>query len=283
MPGWVKAVGKQAFRRKTGERSIRLAYRRHYGKSLNSDNPQTFSEKVFCRMIALERWSDLTFTPLADKYLARDYVRERVGEEYLIKLLWQGTDPQAIPFGALPTPYVIKTNHGSGGHTFVRDQADRTALVPRLRAALRDNYYWRCREFQYFRIQPRILVEEVLDDGMPSGPVDYRCWCFHGVVRLIQVDNHDHSVLAFYDKQWCKLDLQHRTAPPGEKYLIPKPDNLSELIRVAEALASGMDFVRVDLYNANGRIYFGELTFTPRAGLFAFQPESWDATVGAWW
>jgi hypothetical protein len=282
MPPWLRDVGRKVLRRTTAERTIRATYRRHYGKSLDVNNPQTFSEKLTCRMIALERSSDLTLTPLADKYRVRDYVRKRIGPEHLVRLLWQGTDPEQIPFDSLPAPYVIKTNHGSGGHIFVRDRVDRLQIIPRLRAALHENYYWRAREFQYLHIKPRVLIEEIVDDGVAAGPLDYRCWCFHGEVRLIQVDNHDHSVLSFYDKQWRQLDLRHRLAG-ANTHGVPEPGNLAELIEVAHALARGFDFVRVDLYNAHGRIYFGEMTFTPRAGLYTFQPESWDSTIGAWW
>jgi hypothetical protein len=282
MPPWVKTVGRMVFRRTAGERLIRASYERHYGKKPDLGNPRTFSEKVFRRMIALERKSDQSFTALSDKYLVRDYVRHRIGSTHLIKLLWHGSDPRRIPFDTLPLPYIIKTNHGSGGHIFVRDQIDRADVIERLRVKLRENYYWCAREFQYLHIEPRVMIEEVLDDGVPGGPLDYRCWCFHGKVRLIQVDTHDHSALAFYDPSWRKVDMRHRPARGGIEE-VPEPANLAELIDVAETLSWGIDFVRVDLYQVQGRTYFGELTFTPRAGLYNFEPEGWDRQIGEWW
>lgn len=282
VPRLLKAAGKWTFRRATGLRSIRASYQHHYGKSLNDRSPQTFSEKVFRRMIALERESDSSFTPLVDKVLVRDYVRERVGSEHLIELLWHGRNAATIPFNTLPASYVIKTNHGSGGHVFVRGQVDRSKVVARFGAALRENYYWRSREFQYFHIVPQVLVEELIDDGVPLGPLDFRCWCFHGQVRLIQLDNPAYSRLEFYDSEWNSLALRHRSGG-GQATQSPKPNNLSELVAVAQALSRGIDFVRVDLYNVRGRVYFGELTFTPRAGLFTFQPEPWDDVLGTWW
>jgi hypothetical protein len=278
----LKAAAKRRFRRLTGVRSIRASFQRHYGKPLNYGSPQTFSEKVFCRMLKLERESDRSLTPLVDKLLVRDYVRERLGSEHLIKLLWHGGIPETIPFDSLPDSYVIKTNHGSGGHAFVRGQADRTQLVTQFRAALRDNYYWHSREFQYFHIVPQVLVEELIDDGAPGGPLDYRCWCFHGRVRLIQVDNHGYSQLEFYDRDWNQLMLRHRSGG-GKQTQSPKPENLCRLVSVAEELSRGIDFVRVDLYNLGRHIYFGELTFTPRAGLFTFEPPTWDEVLGSWW
>jgi TupA-like ATPgrasp len=168
-------------------------------------------------------------TPLVDKILVRDYVRDRVGSEHLIELLWHGKDPESIPFEALPASYVIKTNHGSGGHAFVRGQPDRAQLTARFQAALRDNYYWRSREFQYFNIVPQVLVEALIDDGVAGGPLDYRCWCFHSQVRLIQVDNHAYSRLEFYDREWNPLALRHRL-DGGERTRSARPDNLSELL-----------------------------------------------------
>lgn len=282
IPRQLRMLIRRLFRRTTGERSLRLAYERHYGKSLDCDDAQTFSQKVFQRMIFLDRSGDRAFTDLTDKYLVRDYVSKRIGEKYLVKLIWQGQDPRKIPFDTLPEKCVIKTNHGSGGHLFVKGDVDRARVIDHFRKALKENYYWRAREFQYFNIVPRIMIEELLDDGEPMGPLDFRCWCFNGAVELIQVDNRSYSINPFYDRPWQRLDLSHREGdyPLAE---IPKPGNLDELLSVAETLSAGFDFVRVDLYNIRGRIYFGELTFTPRAGIYSFKPESWDAALGAKW
>jgi hypothetical protein len=233
-------------------------------------------------MILLNRNADRTFTPLADKYLVREYVSSRIGAQYLVKLIWHGHDPGKIPFAALPEKCVIKTNHGSGGHLFAKGDVNRAQIIEHLRKALKENYYWHAREFQYFDIVPRILIEELLDDGEAIGLLDFRCWCFNGVVELIQVDNPSHSINPFYDRSWDRLALSHREGDyPSSQ--IPRPANLDELLSVAESLSAGIDFVRVDLYDIKGQIYFGELTFTPRAGIYDFRPESWDAALGAKW
>jgi hypothetical protein len=159
---------------------------------------------------------------------------------------------------------------------------DRQLVIRHFADALRENYYWRAREYQYYKIAPRIVIEEFIDDGEPGGPLDYRFWCFHGVPEIIQVDNHAHGVDQSYDADWNRLEFSHR-GRDLEECEISRPTDLSEMLSVAARLSEGIDFVRVDLYNAKGQIYFGELTFTPRAGIFRFNPESWDDILGAKW
>lgn len=272
---------RRALRRWEGERILRDAYSGQYGCDLDLEHPRTFSEKLFRRMVLMNRTGNSEFTPLVDKYLVRDYVAEAVGTEYLTELYWQGRHPAEIPFGDLPNEYVLKTNHASGQTIAVRGAVDRARAVQQLESWLKSNYYWVCREYQYFKIRPRVLVEELLDDGWDDGPLDYRFWCFDGVPLLIQVTNHRHDVNLFVDRDWRELDLhiedQRRPASVG------KPDNFTEMENVASALAAGFDFVRVDLYNVQGRVVFGEMTFTPRAGRFTFQPSYWDARLGEAW
>jgi hypothetical protein len=278
----IKLIKRHLFRRWESEKLLRAAYRETYGRELNYENPRTFSEKLFHRMISMDWAGDTEFTERTDKYLVRDYVRKKIGEKYLVKLIWHGTDPRRIPFETLPDRYVIKTNHGSGGHLLVTGPVDRPAVVKHFSELLKENYYWREREYQYYKIEPRIMIEELIDDGVHLGPLDFRFWCFHGVTELVQVTNHPNSFIAFYDAQWGKLNLSHRIGCFQETETA-KPANLSEMLSVAETLARDFDFVRVDLYNARGQIYFGELTFTPKAGIFHFEPEEWDKILGAKW
>ncbi len=143
------------------------------------------------------------------------------------------------------------------------------------------NYYWECREFQYYNIMPIALIEDFIDDGEVNGPLDYRFWCFQGKPEIIQVDNNAHDINPFYDLEWRKLDLRYRN--DCRDVVVQQPENFDEMLRVATKLATGIDFVRVDLYNVKGEIYFGELTFTPVAGRLKFQPEIWDRKLGQKW
>lgn len=281
VPYKVQVLGWRLFRKRGGDAHLHEAYTQWHGKRLNTSSPVTWSEKMFCRMLDLNQKPYPLFTKLADKYLARDYVREKIGEEYLVKLIWSGSNPRDIPFDELPAKCMIKTNHGSGGNILYQAGADRPALIGKLRKWLGENYYWCAREYHYYHIPRRVLVEEFLDDGEEDGPLDYRFFCFNGEPAVIQVDNGPHDINPFFDTDWNKLDLRYRENVRERD--IPKPTNFDKMIDLARTLSKDFDFVRVDLYNLQGRIYFGELTFTPVAGRLVFKPEAWDRKLGEKW
>ena len=276
----LRSLRQRVMRRSDGERILLQQYVRGRGKHLNLTDPQNFSEKLFCRMISWNRGHNPIFTQLTDKYTARAYVGNKVGEQHLVKLLWHGTDPSAIPFDTLPTEYVIKTNHGSGQIIVVKGNADRTDIINRLSVWLKSNYYWKGREYQYYHIKPRVMIEEYVRNQDGSGPLDYRFWCFRGIPEVIQVDNRAHDINPFFDTKWDLLDLYYREG--ASRPAIAKPINLEQMILIASQLSAGFDFVRVDLYNVDGKIYFGEFTFTP-AGSLKLRPESWDLKLGEKW
>lgn len=268
-------------RRSEGEKTLFRNYYRLHGKPLDIENPVTFTDMLFCRLVSWNRQLDPRFTELTDKYLVRAYVASKVGDEHLTRLFWHGKNPHLIPFDQLPMNYVIKTNHGSAQVILVKGSVDRDDAIKKLKTWLKSNHYWKEREYQYFRIKPRVMVEEYLDDGVINGPLDYRFWCFHGVPELIQVDNHRHDINPFYDATWHKLDLSYRINMLP--FNIEKPTNLDNMLYIASSLSADFDFVRVDLYNLRGKIYFGELTFTPVAGFLKFRPEVWDLVLGEKW
>jgi hypothetical protein len=276
----LRCLRQHVMRRSDGERILLQQYVRGTGRNLNVRNPQSFSEKLFCRMISWNRGHDPIFTQLADKFTARAYVGSKVGEQHLVKLLWHGKDPSAIPFDTLPAEYVIKTNHGSRQVIVIQGKADRTEIIHRLSAWLKSNYYWDGREYQYYHIKPRIMIEEYLKNQDGSGPLDYRFWCFGGLPEVIQVDNRAHDINPFFDTRWNLLDLYYREG--AARPAIAKPVNFEQMILVASQLSAGFEFVRVDLYNVEGKIYFGEFTFTP-AGALKLRPESWDRKLGEKW
>jgi hypothetical protein len=268
------------FRRSYGKRLLLDQYKRQSGKKLNVANPQCFSEKLYNRMIRWIDGHDPIYTKLADKYAVRDYVAHKVGEAYLVKLLWHGEDPSAIPFDTLPSEYVIKTNHASAQVIVVKGNTDRTKIVATLSGWLRTNYFLGGGEYQYYHIHPRVLIEEYLRCQEGSELLDYRFWCFNGTPQVIQVDNHAHNINPFFDLEWNLLDLHYREGVP--RPAITKPKNFEQMLFVASQLSAGFDFVRVDLYNLDGKIYFGELTFTP-AGSLKLQPAVWDKKLGDKW
>lgn len=174
-----RTIKRRLFRSVDGPKAIRGEFNRFHGRPL-PDVPKTFTERLYHRMIGLHGQGNPTFTRLADKYLAREFIRERIGERYLVELLWNGTDPRQIPFDALPDVSMAKTNHASGMTMVLRRPIDRAEVVDQFDKWLATNYYWITRELQYLGIKPRIMVEEFLDDGNADGPLDYRFWCFHG-------------------------------------------------------------------------------------------------------
>lgn len=271
----------QRFARYWSDKLLHRTYKALHGTTLDLINPQTFSEKLFHRMIMANRHGNAVLTQLADKYLAREYVREKAGEQYLIKLLWHGSDPNQIPFDQLPSKCMIKTNHACGRNLVFHDGIERHKVIKQFQTWLKNDFYWSAREYHYSDIEPRILIEEYLTDGHSEELVNYRIWCFDGHPEFIQVDPPVVKAHAFYDTNWNKLALSYRDGVPD--YDAPEPPNLSEMLSVASKLSAGLGFVRVDLYNLAGKIYFGELTFTPLAGRVKFQPEPWDKTLGKKW
>ena len=286
--GWLHAIldpvrqaKRKLLRRSEGERILLQRFERVHGRRPNREHPETFTDKLFCRLVSLNHQPDPRYTQVSDKYEARAYVASRVGEQHLVTLHWHGTDPRAIPFDRLPVEYVIKTNHACGQVIVVRGAVDRAEVTNQLGVWLSRDFYWAAREGQYYRIKPRIMIEEYLRNADGSGPLDYRIWCFGGKPEVIQVDNRAHDINSFFDVRWNQLDLYYReraARPP-----IPRPVNLERMLEVASRLSASFDFVRVDLYNIDGRICFGEMTLTPAAGGVRLRPEGWDRKLGEKW
>ena len=207
----------------------------------------------------------------SDKVLVRNYIRERIGEKYLVKLYQVQNHFSAIDFDALPSAFVIKANHDSGTVILVRDRSDLdfNAAERRIDAALRRPYGWHKGEWAYSYIEPRVLIEELLEPHNEKPPPDYKFYCVNGVVKFCHY---------IYDRGF---DTKAQTIDPcGNDLAIElstslklgrdfrKPPLWDEMLLVAHALSKGFKCVRVDLFCTNDRVYAGELTFWPRAGLY---------------
>jgi hypothetical protein len=279
----LRSAARRMLRVPIGRRAILKRHKQLFGEPLELRDPQSFTARLFVQMIETNRSCDPVQTRLADKLLARDFVAARIGKDYLVNLLWHGSNPAMIPFARLPSSFVIKTNHASGQVITVDGDHDAGGIVRQLSSWLKQNFYWCLHEGQYYRIAPRVLVEEYLKDGA-NEPLVYRLWCFNGEVAIIQVDDTTaggNDVMSFYDTDWRKLDLQYR--PDAYHRDFARPAGLREMTRVASRLSQGFPFVRVDLYDIAGRIYFGEMTFTPRGGELWFDPPHWDVMLGQKW
>lgn len=253
-----------------------------HGRLPNLIRPRTFNEWIARRKI-LDRRPILTC--FADKYAVRDYVAQRVGSELLTELYCVTCDPAEIDFDRLPNSFVVKPTHGSGWVKVVRDksQLDRDALVNQCRTWLASNYYTLRREWPYKNVVPRIIVEEFINNDCAEPASDIRFYVFGGKIELLQVDagrfvRHERT---FYDRSWNELPIRMKFPPITGG--MPKPPHLADMLRIAELLGKDMDFVRVDLYDTERKIYFGEITTTPVNGCGDFQPKSMDAQLGSVW
>lgn len=262
--------------------SIMRRYFGEFGSYPNILFPKTFNEKVQVRKVFDRR----PFSTLwADKYAVRHYVTDKIGPDVLPALLHVTSDPADIPFERLPKQYVVTANHGSSWLRLIRDgdSVDRSELIAQCMSWLSRNYFDISKEWQYKNIRPRILIEEFLDRGDGNPPHDYRFFVFDGSAKFIQVDvdSHTHHTRAFYDTLWNRMDCRRGDFDSAED--LPRPDKLDLMINYAQKLSNNIDFIRVDLYEVRGKVYFGELTFNPGGGVVKFSPPSWDRIFGDFW
>jgi TupA-like ATPgrasp len=257
-------------------------YKQKFGAYPNLIRPTTYNEKTLYRMLFDRR---PIWTQLQDKYLVREYVKARIGEQALPRLYWVTKDPGDIPFDDLPEKYVVKPNHGSGWIVFVPDKAqvNRQELVETCRGWLRQNYYYHFRERHYKPIIPRILVEEYIDDGTWLAPKDYKLHVFGRRVEMISVMTGRFQTLRcnVYRRPWNKLNV--KLGMENIEQDLPPPQHLETMIEYAEALSNGLDYIRVDLYDTADQVFFGELTPTPSAGMKRFEPRAFDRYLGGLW
>jgi len=257
---------------------IKHEFKNRLGYELNLDAPRTFNEKI--------NWINLNSrNPLrkivADKYAARDYIRETVGAQYLIPLVYHTDNASDLKPENLPDfPFIIKCNHTSGGGVIVRDksQIDWADVQSHFAKLLKLNYYKLYRERQYKHIKPSIIVEKLLLDENNVIAYDYKIDCINGKVDRINVviDRFTDRKANKYDRDWNLIDMSvHRR---GKE--IEKPELFDEMLYVAERIARDFRFIRVDCYYVRGKIYVGELTLTPMVGMIRFSPEEWDQRLG---
>ncbi|ROZ64125.1 hypothetical protein EEB15_29125 [Ramlibacter sp. WS9] len=277
----LRAEGRETDAVACGPAILEAYFEAEQSRAINRRDPRGFTEKLFCRMLDVHEQGCPTYSRLSDKLAVRDFVAGRVGERFLTPVLWSGDDAREIPWERLPPEILLKCNEGSGkGARLAAPYQPEAAQALALRWQSQ-SYYWFRREFHYWDVPRRLLVDERLDDGHPDGPIDYIFFCFDGVPRLAQVGSRSHTIHRFFTPDWEAVQLTYR-----ERYEtphIPRPAVLSQMLEAAAALSAGFDFVRVDFYCCGNDIRFGELTFTPRAGWIHFKPAEWDMRLGDWW
>ncbi len=263
---------------------LKRQFRKYVGYPLNLDNPQTFNEKM--QWLKLYDHNPL-YTKMVDKYEAKKYVADIIGEEYIIPTLGVWTNFDEIDFNKLPDQFVLKCTHDSGSIAICKDKEnfDKKTAKKNLTKGLRYNYYYAGGfEWPYKNVKPRIIAEQYMVDDSQKELTDFKLMCFNGKVQCTFTctgRNTDRGLhVTFYDKDWKKMSFTRHY--PIESLAMKKPANYEKMIRLAEKLAKSLKFARIDFYEINGKIYFGEITFFPGSGMEEFSPIDWDYQLGGW-
>ena len=267
------------------ETLLKLMYKARMGKTLNLDNPKSFSEKL--QWLKLYDRNPL-YTKLVDKYEVRKYIAETIGEEYLIPLYGVWDHPDEIDFDSLPDQFVLKCTHDSGSVIICDDKSkfDKSTAIKKLKKAQKFNFFYHGREWPYKNVVPRIIAEKyMLNSDSSSELSDYKWYCFDGVAKamLIVTDRQtpgEETKYDYFDMSFCHQPLLW--GGPNATRTIEKPISFELMRELAEQISQGIPQVRVDFYEADGHIYFGEMTFYDGCGMSPFQPEKWDAIFGDW-
>lgn len=261
---------------------LRAVFKAETGYPLNLRHPKTYNEKL--------QWIKLydrnpQYTVYADKYKVREHIAQTIGGEYLVPLVGVYKNVNDIPWDNLPSRFVLKCNHASGTNIICKDKLKLNISLAKkkLNKWLKKNAYWGAREWCYKDIEPCIICEEFIETKDGNTPDDYKFMCFNGVPRLIQVhhDRYGDHTLDYYTPDWEKAKLKRIDANTSMR-CISKPDNLTEMLTIAQKLSKDMYYARVDLYNVDGRIYFGEITLYPTGGFSTFEDYNDDLLLGSY-
>lgn len=256
---------------------------------LNLDNPKTFSEK--CQWLKLYDHKPL-YHQMVDKYDAKQLVATMIGDEYIIPTYGVWERVEDIDWKSLPDKFVIKPTHCGGANCILicRDKAafDIEEAKRRLKKTMYSNGIWNSlREWTYKDIKPRIIAEQLLEDEVLPYPQDYKFWCFDGEVKCFYIttgrNEREHTKDNFFDVNGIYMsDLEHVGYKSDPNHLPQIPKTIPKMIELAKKLSKNVPHLRVDLYEVNGKIYFGELTFAEESGFAEFRPKRWNYTFGEW-
>lgn len=250
------------------------------GHRLNLGRPESFNQKLqWLKLNSREDW----LTNMVDKYKAKQIVAEKIGNEYIIPTYARWDNPDKLIIDDLPQSFVLKTNHDSGGVVICKDKRDFDLENAQsiLRKSYHRDYYMAGREWPYKNIKRCVFAEKYISDS--NGELyDYKFFCFNGKVRFLKVDfdrwTEHHA--NYYSPEWKLLPFGEASFPPNPDKNVIRPANLEEMVRLAETLAENIPFVRIDFYDIDGKIYFGEFTLYPASGFGKFTPARYDRLIG---
>lgn len=258
-----------------------IVYFRHFKKFIDFDNPKTFNEKI--------QWLKLNYrkeeyTNLVDKYRVKQYITKLIGEEYVIPTLgvWKNVDD--IDFKSLPEKFVLKCNNDSGGIVICKNKKDFDEVKAKsfLKERLKNNGYWYGREWPYKNVKPCIIAEKYMEDSISKDLKDYKFFCFNGSMEFfdIDIDRFIEHRSNYYDRNGNFLPFGKTYCPPDYTKKIEMPKNLDKMIELAETISHNTVLSRIDFYEIDGQVYFGEITFYPGSGFSPFTDEKWDYKLG---
>ena len=263
---------------------LKKVFPKYMGYPLDLENPKTFSEKL--------QWLKVNYrepiqTVMVDKYEAKLFIAQRVGDQYIIPTLAVWDSVEDIDLDALPNQFVLKCTHDSGGIVICKDKSsfDFEAAKAKLSASLHRDYSRIAREWPYKDVPCRIIAEEYLSELGSNEILDYKMYCFHGEPKLTVVCSNRFSKtgtrMNFYDIDWEPMGIHFGHYPPLSTEF-PLPVTYDEMKRLTAELSKDCPFLRVDFYEIKGCLYIGELTFFPGAGFEKFRPMSKDYELGEW-
>ncbi len=264
---------------------LSLKYWLVFHKKLNWNNPKTYNEKI--QWLKLYGRTPIN-TIMSDKYAVKQYIKEIIGEQYVIPLIGVWNDPEQIDFDSLPEQFVLKCNHNSGlGMCICRDKSkiDIANTIKELNKGLKEDYFLPSREMAYKNIPHRIIAEQYMEDPETQELRDYKFFCFDGVPKVLFISsgrlNGEKSVtFDFFDMDFGHLPITN--GHPNAKITPGKPKCFDEMKHLAAVLSRGIPHVRVDFYEVGQKVYFGEFTFSHWGGFKPFEPKEWDIIFGEW-
>lgn len=261
---------------------LQIFYYAEFGKFIDFKNPKTFNEKLNWLKLYYRRPDLIT---LVDKYEVKKYIADKIGEQYVIPTLGVWDKFEDINFNELPNQFVLKCTHDSGGLVVCKDKSklNLKEVKAKIEKSLTNNYYLWTREWPYKGVKPRIIAEKYMEDQETGELRDYKFFCFNGEPKLMYVASErglKNTKFDFYDMQFHHMNIvQHY---PNSEYSIEKPEHFEKMVMLAEKLSAGFPHVRVDFYEANGQVYFGEMTFYHLGAIVPFETEEWDKKIGDW-
>ena len=262
---------------------ISMKYKTILGRKLNISNPITFNEKL--------QWLKLNnrrpeYTSYVDKYLVKEYISRVIGAEYVIPTLVVWDDVKNVDYSSLPDRFVLKCTHDSGSIAICKDKSlfDAKGVTSDLSKCLKQNFYYLGREWPYKNVKPRIIAECYLEDQSTNELRDYKFFCFWGKVKCFKVDFDRFTChkANYYDVNGNLLNIGEMACPPDPTKDIKLPKNLNKMIEFAERLSKEIPFVRIDFYEIEDKVLFGEMTFFPASGFGKFIDERNDYLLGEW-